>query len=109
MTGQEALDQALQLLGYEMPAGGADGRGLLYVNKIAQELWSYTNQGKYVPVEAPDEPLPDMLMEQALPFGVAMLLAQAAGDGGNQALYAALYDQRRAAAVSGRRCDVLPR
>lgn len=109
MTGREALDQAMQLLGYDAPAAGADGRGLLFVDRIAQELWHYTGQGEYIPPEGPDEPLPDMEAVQALPYGVAMLLAQAAGDGDNQALYAALYDRSRAASVAAVRRDVLPR
>lgn len=110
MTGREALDQALQLLGYEAPYGAADGRGLLFVNKIAEELWGYTHpEEAYAPVEDADTPLPELAAGQALPFGVAMLAAQAAGDGANQALYAQLYDRRRAAALPGVRQDVLPR
>ena len=109
MTGREVLEQAAGLLGYGQPAEGGGSRGLLYVNKIAEELWDYTGGDRYLPVSSPDEPLPPLAREQALPFGVAMLLAQAAGDGDNQALYGALYDRRRAAALSGERRDVLPR
>lgn len=46
-----------------------------------------------------------------LPYGVAMLLAAAHGDGDNQQLFASLYDQKRVSVRSGyeRRTDTLPR
>ena len=109
MTGREVLEQAAGLLGYGQPSDWGDSRGLLFVNIIAQELWDYTGEEGYLPVSSPDEPLPPLAREQALPFGVAMLLAQASGDGDNQALYGELYDRRRAAGLPGERRDVLPR
>ena len=42
-------------------------------------------------------PLPDRLTADVMPYGVAMLLAQGEGDADNQATFARIYNQKRAA------------
>ena len=42
-------------------------------------------------------PLPDRLVADVMPYGVAMLLAQGESDADNQAVFARIYSQKRAA------------
>ena len=42
-------------------------------------------------------PLPERLTADVMPYGVAMLLAQGEGDADNQATFARIYNQKRAA------------
>lgn len=54
-------------------------------------------------------PLPDRLTADVMPYGVAMLLAQGEGDADNQATFARIYNQKRAALThSDTRVNRLP-
>ncbi len=108
MTGNDCLRQAMSLLNYtdtRVEGGVPGGAGvyrhtLAYVNQIAAELWYVEHDAPFTPLTGPGDTLPlsDAAAQTVLPYGVAMLLAQAAGDADNQTLYAGLYDQRRSAA-----------
>lgn len=120
MTGNDCLRQAMSLLNYidtrvegGVPGGaGVYRHALAYVNQIAADLWYIGNDTPFVPLTGLGDtlPLPDAAAQTVLPYGVAMLLAQAAGDADNQTLYAGMYDQRRSAVrrVDGRILDRLP-
>ena len=121
MTGQEVLRQALRLLGYTDTLGEPNSaqytevykRGLAVLNQLLCDLSRLENGTLAAPLTSLREPLPlsEHVARDVLPYGVAMLLAAAAGDGDNQRLYAALYDQKRVAVQRGyeRRVDTLPR
>lgn len=119
MTGNDIVRQALGLLGYaDRCDGGVPGgerlhkRALAYVNHIAADVWYIGSNEPFVPLTDLGAPLPfsPRVIHTVLPLGVAMLFAQAEGDGDNQTLYASLYDQRRssAASASARVTDALP-
>ncbi len=121
MTGKEAFRVALQLLGYTDQSGEPDSRrgteiyktGLAAVNQITAELSVAQSGTLPLPLTSLQQevPLSEQTARTVLPYGVAMLLAAAAGDGDNQSLFSSLYDGHRAACCRDhtRRVDVLPR
>lgn len=120
MTGNDCLRQAMSLLNYTdtrvdggVPGGaGVYRHALAYVNQITADLWYIEHDTPFAPLTGLGESLPlsDAAAQTVLPYGVAMLLAQAAGDADNQTLYAGMYDQRRSAArrSDGHILDCLP-
>ena len=121
MTGQDVLRQALRLLGYTDTLGEPNSAGhtelykraLAVLNQLVCDLSRLESGAMAAPLGSLREPLPlsERVTRDVLPYGVAMWLATAEGDGDNQRLYAALYDQKRVAIQSAyeRRTDTLPR
>lgn len=120
-TGEEIKNRALQLLNYTDQNGRVDSamyadvtaRSLALVNQVYAECW-YILEGERPFIELPTltEPiaLPPRVIENVMPFGVAMLMAQSLGDGDNQSMMADLYNQKRATLTHRcRRKDVMPR
>ncbi len=119
MTGQEALEQALQLLHYTDNEGQPDNQrrpdmdrmGLSAVNQAYADLWSVENQGTFVPLTllAEGVTLSSKGLE-ALPLGVAMWVAVAEGDDAAQGVMAEVYAQKRGQCPTPlrQRRDVLP-
>ena len=120
-TGQDVLHRALILLGYTGIDGAVDGaqaadllrRGLDVVNQVSAEIWPLERPDAFRSLTSLQEeiPLSVYAIESVLPYGVAMFLAQADGDGTNQQFFASLYQQKRNAAerAPARRMDALPR
>lgn len=121
MTGQDCFKQALQLLGYTDTLGAPDSishtelyrRGLAVINQLTDDL-SMAETGELAePLLSLREeiPLSERTAREVLPYGVAMLLALTQGDGDNQRVFAALYDQKRVSVSRRyeRRADTLPR
>ena len=121
MTGQDVFRQAIRLLGYTDTLGDPDSvqntelykRGLSVINQLVCDL-SLSECGTMAdPLCSLRDPLPltERTARDILPYGVAMMLAAAAGDGDNQQLFAALYDQKRVSVRSAYECitDTLPR
>ena len=121
MTGQEVFRQAIRLLGYTDTLGDPDSvqntelykRGLSVINQLVCDLSLSESGTMAAPLVSlrQDVPLTERTVRGILPYGVAMMLAAAAGDGDNQQLFAALYDQKRVAVRNGyeRITDTLPR
>lgn len=119
-TGNDVFRRAMSLLGYTDIDGAVDGaqsaelfrRGLDIVNQVMAEVWPLERRDAYVPLASivQEIPLSQYAVETVMPYGVAMFLAQADGDGANQQFYASLYQQKRNAAARpcSRRVDVLP-
>lgn len=120
MTGQEVFKQAMRLLGYTDTFGETDSaqntelykQGLAIINQLIADL-SVAASGTMAPPLCSlrdDISLDARAVRDVLPYGVAMLLAANRGDGDNQRLFAALYDQKRISVRSGyeRRTDTLP-
>ena len=120
-TGQDVLRRAMSLLGYTGVDGAVDGaqaaellrRGLDVVNQVTAEIWPLEWPDAFRPLASLQEEisLSVYAIESILPYGVAMFLAQADGDGTNQQFFAGLYQQKRNAAerAPARRMDALPR
>lgn len=119
-TGKEIFDRAVRLLNYTNVYGENDGRlyasvykrGLALVNQIYADLWQVEKGGQpFCPLCFLDEELrlSSRLREDAMPYGVAMLLAQGERDSANQQVMASVYSQKRRAHSPDRRADALPR
>lgn len=121
-TGADVFERAMSLLGYTGVYGEVDGaqsaelfrRGLDIINQVTADLWPLEQgEADFVPLVSTQEALPlsPQAVEGVAPYGVAMLLAQADGDGTNQAFYAALYQQKRNGVrrLKRERADALPR
>lgn len=116
MTGMKLFDRAMELLGYTS-ADGISGkedmlkRALTLINQVYSELY-------YAFVQVPGEkdefkPLTNILNEIKLPnnvlmdiapYGLAMYLAQSESDADNQSLYANIYNQKK---VRGKKVTVI--
>ena len=119
-TGMDVFLRAMSLLGYTGIDGVVDAaqsaelvrRGLNIVNQVLADLWPLEKTIQFMPMASihEDVPLSVKAVEGILPYGVAMFLAQAEGDGTNQQYYASLYQQKRNAVrrYPRRRQDVLP-
>ena len=119
MTGQEVLERAVALLGYTDENGAPDAgqlaglykRGVALIDQLCSDLTA-AEGGTPTVVSSLSAPLPltEATARGVLPYGVAMLIAAARGDGDNQALFSALYTAKRRIVCRRERVqDVLPR
>lgn len=119
-TGEQIKDRALQLLNYTDAHGRVDGtlfadvtaRSLALVNQIYAELWYALEAGGFEELASLTQPLalPRRVIDEVMPYGVAMLMAQSIGDADNQSMMADVYNQKRALLThKNRREDVMPR
>lgn len=120
MTGQEVLEQALQLLHYTDGDGQPESQfradterqGLAAVNQVYADVWFVEKQEAFTPLLRLTDPLAlsDRGCREVMPLGVAMWLAQAEGDAAQQAVLAEAYSQKRSqcGAPDRRRRDVIP-
>ncbi len=119
-TGEEVKNRALMLLNYTDQNGRLDSamytdvvaRSLAAVNQIYADLWyAFHNVGfEELATLTGDVHLPERVVNDCMPYGVAMLLAQTIGDADNQSMMTDLYNQKRASLTHlRRRRDVLPR
>ena len=119
MTGRQLFNTALRLTGLDETADRSALARLrkmapVTVNEIVAELFACEHPGEtFTPVSDLDAALPisEQTARTAAPYGVLMLLCAADGSVGDGAVYAALYDRKRAAvaAPAATRADVLPR
>lgn len=133
VTGRDVMDRALVLLNYTNRFGEVDGqqsgelykRGLAILNQVYSDLWHIEHSETHPKRGEKPKPLcwkelcnmaePIRLsprtVQEVMPYGVAMFLAQSESDSDNQSLMAALYNQKRMSVPHGPnwRLDVLPR
>ena len=103
MTGSEMLNKGLQLLGYSDSNGNAHitqltrSRALPTINLIYAEL-SRNCGVENTPLNSLSEEinLPDRVLNEIMPCGVAMYVANAEGDTNAQAFWAREYNVKRA-------------
>jgi hypothetical protein len=120
-TAREVFDRAMQLCSYTNQNGSVDGvqsaellkRGLAFINQIYADLSFTERQDDDIsPILSMSEeiPLSARSVNDVMPYGVAMLLAQADGDAMNQSLYAEIYNQKRRVAQKFQRTilDTMP-
>ncbi|MBQ9414542.1 MAG: hypothetical protein IJU16_05385 [Clostridia bacterium] len=116
-TGEEIRDRALALLNYTDNKGQLRSdlyadlytRSLGLVNQIYGDIWYSFYQDAFEELGSLSDTirLPGRVIDDVMPYGVAMLMAQTVGDGDNQSLYATLYNRKRAGMTkSDRRVDV---
>lgn len=118
-TGEQVKNRALQLLNYTDKNGRLDGsmyadvtaRVLPLVNQIYSDVWYglYDDGFEELGAITDEFRLPERVINDVMPWGVAMLMAQTLGDADNQSLMAGLYNRKRAVLTHMRaRKDVLP-
>lgn len=122
LTGKEVLNRALQLLGYTNSYGEIDmqqdaellKKGSTAIQQIFNDLQRIEHPGRFDTYEIKmNEPLPlqYITVNDVMPYGVAMVLAQSESNGDSQALYAELYNRKRSSVPRepSYRTDVLPK
>lgn len=118
MNARALFDEAMTMLGY-VNAEGLSGeedmlkKSLVIINKIYFELYrAFVNKkgDGFIPLgNINDEVnLPQVVLRDIAPYGVAMFLAQSEGDADSQALYANLYNQKKISGSVGKITDRLP-
>jgi len=103
MTGQQMFDKAMTLLGYVGSHNEISGkdelltRGLAFINQIYSDLHYASDTINFISLNNINDEinLPTRALYDVMPYGVAMFLAQAEGDGDNQQMFSALYNQKR--------------
>lgn len=105
MTGLNLFDKAMEMLGYVNEEGlsGKDEmlkKALTLINNVYAELyyvWNNANEKPFTPLKTINDELdlPDIVLHDIAPYGVAMYLAQSESDADNQSLYASIYNQKK--------------
>jgi hypothetical protein len=119
VTGIELVYEALRLINYTNPRGEVDThqaaevmqRSLTLVNTILADVQKIEGKPVVRLAQLSDELMvEDDTAYNVMPWGVGMLIAQSAGDGDNQQLCAAMYNQKRGSIQrpSYTRRDALP-
>ena len=120
-TARDVLERAMHLCGITNSAGAIDRerdadiikRGLPLVEQMVCDLHLLEHPDTDPPEIKTSEtviPLSARTVNDILPYGVAMLLAQTEGDAGAQSAFAAIYNQKRQGARrrTATITDVLP-
>lgn len=116
MTANQISTKALILLGYnDMNGNTSDPRlqvtALNAVNAIYADLfYKFNSKGfKELGTLAEELDLPERILNDVVPYGVAAFIAKNIGDGENQQYFSALYNTKRKSAVNGSSIvDVIP-
>lgn len=118
MTVKEIYLKALVLLGYVNANGEISGqqelqkRCVAAVNQVYAELFFAIGRKDFKPVNssADNIDLPERILHDIMPYGVAMFIAQSENDGDSQQLYVGIYNKKRASVrMLNSVQDVLPR
>ncbi|MBR7070916.1 MAG: hypothetical protein IKI29_01960 [Clostridia bacterium] len=104
MTGNEILNRALLLLGYSDSQGNISAeqriksRALSVLNAVYADLFYTVHEDGFVPLVSLSDPiqLPEKMLFDIMPYGVASFLAMSESDGDNQQVFTVLYNQKRA-------------
>ncbi len=118
MTGQDILKTATELLGYTNANNNLQltsritGKSVAILNLIYSDLWRICNEGEFIPINTVQDDifLPERALNDVMPYGLAMMIAQSESDGDSQQLYSVLYNRKRAGLSRKENIqDVLPR
>ncbi len=118
MTGQQILKLATDLLGYTNANGNLQlsarimGKAVVNINLIYSDLWRICYDTEFEPISNihGEIKLPERVLNDIMPYGVAMMLAQSESDGDQQQLYSVLYNRKRTSLSKKEGIeDVLPR
>ena len=118
-TGEQVKNRALELLNYTDQNGRLNGeiyadvtaRAIPLLNQIYADLWYALYDSGFEELAAVTDcvRLPTRILQDVMPYGVAMLMAQSIGDADNQSMMATLYNRKRALLTHVReRKDVMP-
>ena len=105
MTAQDLLNKALVLLGYTDSVGSAQltnrirSRAVTAINQVYADLFYALNpKGEFKGIENLNDTLllPERILNEVTPYGVAAFIAQTEGDGENNQLFTLLFNSKRA-------------
>lgn len=117
MIGREVLNKAVRLLGYTNSLGEPEisgrisSRAIAVLNFIYSDLFYLLKKEGFVGIkELGDEiDLPERILNDVMPYGVAALIAQSESDGDQQYIFVQLYNSKRlGVAGTGEIQDILP-
>lgn len=101
MNAKEIYNKAMIMLGY-LGSEGISGetemsrKGITAINLVISDIGKYFKESpKQISSLSDDVNLPEQILVDVMPYGVAMFLAQSEGDGDNQQLFAVLYNRKR--------------
>ena len=118
MTARDILTTAMTMLGYTRNNGEISGeqelfkRGIIAVNQAYADLFYLLGGKDYKAITSSNDTinLPERILNDIMPYGVAMFIAQSENDGDSQALYANIYNKKRASVrIANTVQDVMPR
>ncbi len=118
MTANDIFKRALTLLGYVNGNGEISGydelkkRCIATVNIIYADLfYALGREGfKMLDNSLENVELPERVLNDVMPYGVAMLISQSENDADSQQLYASIYNKKRASVRAAKSVeDVLPK
>lgn len=103
MKAIEVFENTLKLLGYSDANGNAQltqrirNRAVVAINAVYSDLFRIEGQGEFKAIKSLDEELelPQNVLTDIFPFGLAMFIAQNENDGDQQQFYASLYNSKR--------------
>lgn len=107
-TVNEVINRAMSLIGYTDNLGNYDSGKYAALYKSALPLVNQIiNDLKYISGASVPEVtkvsdiigLDEQIVNDVMPYGVAMLFAAFEGDGDNQSIYSTLYNEKRPTAV----------
>lgn len=103
MTAKDMISKAIVLLGYNDDRGNtSDSRFQIAsktaVNSVMAELFYCLNNDGFKEIEALSDEikLPERVLYNIMPYGVASLIAESIGDADKQAYFGAIYNRRLA-------------
>ena len=115
--GSIMIKNALSLLGYDDSLGDVSteqrfkGRSLALLNSLYSDLWYRLKNEPFIPLSSAEEEikLPERVVYDVIPYGLAALLAQTANDSEMQHLFSTMYnDKLKTLTRSEQISDVLP-
>ena len=118
MTVRDIFQKAMIMLGYTGSNGEISGeqeylkRGIVAVNQVYADLFYALGNSSFVPAEKSMDKidLPERVLYDVMPYGVAMFIAQSENDGDSQQLFAETYTRKRASLRHENSIkDVIPR
>ena len=99
MTGNEIYKKALKMLNYTDAASKKRFLSVAVevINRVYADLFYIENTDGFMPIKTLGDKivLPERVLYDVMPYGVAAFLAQSENDGDNQLLYITLYNEKR--------------
>lgn len=115
MKAIEIYEKALKLLGYIFEDGSYDDslnlKALSIINAVYADLYFIKNSTGFLPIKnLNDIPrLDERIINDVMPYGVAMHLALSVGDGLNNQIFTTIYNSKRSSIITiDTKTDVIP-
>lgn len=115
MKAIEIYEKALKLLGYIFEDGSYDDslnlKALSIINAVYADLYFLNKNDGFMPLKSLNDipTLTERVINDVMPYGVAMHLALSVGDGLNNQIFATIYNSKRCSIITvDTKTDVIP-